>query len=283
MAKVPGGCAPAACAMLTAATVEAIATSLAEPMEAVARAASELQGSATLREALLTVLQLGNYLNGGSARGGAAGFRLDCLGMLKTVHSSDGKITLLHIVAQSVSSASPSKASTSPSKASTSPSKAPTSPSKAPISPSKSSTRAKHRENSPFGPPFGSMRGGGGGGGGGGSSWPMTPDGGGGARELLAELPNVAKAAHQACKNARYSQLEYVLILHTVNPYLHTARIHGAPLDAPLECISHRTHFLRTGSAPHAKPTVRPLAAVDRAGIEPRAAAQQGSGGCKNK
>ena len=273
MAKVPGGCAPAACAMLTAATVETTATSLAEPMEAVARAASELQGSATLREALLTVLQLGNYLNGGSARGGAAGFRLDCLGMLKTVHSSDGKITLLHIVAQSVSSASPSKASTSPSKA-------PTSPSKAPISPSKSSTRAKHRENSPFGPPFGSMRGGGGGGGGGGgSSWPMTPDSGGGARALLAELPNVAKAAHQACKNARYSQLEYVLILQTINPSLHTARIHGAPL----ECISHRTHFLRTGSAPHAKPTVRPLAAVDRAGIEPRAAAQQGSGGCKNK
>ena len=42
------------------------------------------------------VLKLGNFLNGGTAKGGAWGFKLDTLNKLKNTKASDGQLTLLH-------------------------------------------------------------------------------------------------------------------------------------------------------------------------------------------
>ena len=45
---------------------------------------------------LQVVLKLGNYLNGGTSKGGAYGFKLDTLNKLKNTKSGDGQYTLLH-------------------------------------------------------------------------------------------------------------------------------------------------------------------------------------------
>ena len=42
------------------------------------------------------VLKLGNYLNGGTSKGGAYGFKLDTINKLKNTKSGDGQYTLLH-------------------------------------------------------------------------------------------------------------------------------------------------------------------------------------------
>lgn len=70
IAKVPGVCKPMARAMLTSATFETEARKLVEAMDVAEQAAKEVRESATLQEVLLTALELGNYLNGGSRRGG---------------------------------------------------------------------------------------------------------------------------------------------------------------------------------------------------------------------
>jgi hypothetical protein len=50
----------------------------------------------------------GNYLNGGTARGGAYGFKLDTLGKLESVKGADNKTTLLDILAKWAVSDAPS-------------------------------------------------------------------------------------------------------------------------------------------------------------------------------
>ena len=45
---------------------------------------------------LQIVLKLGNYLNGGTSKGGAYGYKLDTLNKLKNTKSADGQYTLLH-------------------------------------------------------------------------------------------------------------------------------------------------------------------------------------------
>ncbi|RHY68277.1 hypothetical protein DYB30_010536, partial [Aphanomyces astaci] len=46
------------------------------------------------------VLAIGNYMNGGTARGGAYGFKLDALAKLHTVRGIDSKVTLMHYLAR---------------------------------------------------------------------------------------------------------------------------------------------------------------------------------------
>lgn len=41
------------------------------------------------------VLEIGNYLNGTSSRGGAVGFHLDILPQLERTKSNDGSVTLV--------------------------------------------------------------------------------------------------------------------------------------------------------------------------------------------
>jgi len=49
-----------------------------------------------LHTILQIVLKLGNYLNGGTSKGGAYGFKLDTLNKLKNTKSGDNQYTLLH-------------------------------------------------------------------------------------------------------------------------------------------------------------------------------------------
>eukprot|EP00002_Diphylleia_rotans_P011238 TRINITY_DN2224_c0_g2_i5.p1 TRINITY_DN2224_c0_g2~~TRINITY_DN2224_c0_g2_i5.p1 ORF type:complete len:1117 (-),score=248.85 TRINITY_DN2224_c0_g2_i5:161-3511(-) len=56
----------------------------------------DVRNSKRFRTVLEVVLAFGNYLNGGSFRGGAYGFKLDCLNKLKDTKSTSQKVTLLH-------------------------------------------------------------------------------------------------------------------------------------------------------------------------------------------
>lgn len=58
-----------------------------------------IRDSASLREVLKLVLALGNYMNGGTFRGGAFGFRLNSLDELLRFKANDGKTTLLDFLA----------------------------------------------------------------------------------------------------------------------------------------------------------------------------------------
>ena len=60
------------------------------------------QDSVWFRRLLELVLGLGNYLNGGTPRGRAHGFKLDSLVKLATIKSIDSKMTLLHYLAELV-------------------------------------------------------------------------------------------------------------------------------------------------------------------------------------
>ena len=51
-----------------------------------------------LKEIFEIILAFGNYMNGGSFRGGAYGFKLDCLKILNEVKSKDNKTTLLQYI-----------------------------------------------------------------------------------------------------------------------------------------------------------------------------------------
>ena len=55
-----------------------------------------LRSDEKLHKILQIVLKLGNYLNGGTSKGGAYGFKLDTLNKLKNTKSGDGQYTLLH-------------------------------------------------------------------------------------------------------------------------------------------------------------------------------------------
>ena len=72
---------------------------LMETVSTVANATSQVKESAKLRKLLEVVLAIGNYLNGGTARGGSYGFKLDALSKLATVKSLNNKKTLMNYLA----------------------------------------------------------------------------------------------------------------------------------------------------------------------------------------
>lgn len=57
-----------------------------------------LKSDENLKEWFEIILAFGNFMNGGSFRGGAYGFRLDCLKILNEVKSKDNKTTLLQYI-----------------------------------------------------------------------------------------------------------------------------------------------------------------------------------------
>jgi len=65
-------------------------------------ASRALKGSQNLKTLLEYMLALGNYLNGGTTKGGAYGFKLDTINKLKSTKSSDNKSTLLHFLVKTV-------------------------------------------------------------------------------------------------------------------------------------------------------------------------------------
>jgi hypothetical protein len=86
-------------ALHTRATFDTLMGELEGRCAVVAAACMEVRASPALRRALAWVLRAGNHLNGGTARGGAWGFRLDSLGTLGNVKAADGA-TLLHFLAR---------------------------------------------------------------------------------------------------------------------------------------------------------------------------------------
>ena len=66
---------------------------------AVAAAAAAARESDAVRLALAAALAVGNYLNGGSARGEAGGFDLDGVAKLATTKGADGTTLAMHVVA----------------------------------------------------------------------------------------------------------------------------------------------------------------------------------------
>lgn len=69
-----------------------------QPLQMIASAVKSVRSSKTLRRALLVVLEVGNYMNGGTARGQADAFDLALLKRLTFVKDGEGKNTLLHTV-----------------------------------------------------------------------------------------------------------------------------------------------------------------------------------------
>ena len=60
-------------------------------VEDVTAALKDLKESKNFAELLKIILAVGNYMNGGSFRGGAAGFKLDALNKLADVRSTTQK------------------------------------------------------------------------------------------------------------------------------------------------------------------------------------------------
>ncbi|TXG51701.1 hypothetical protein EZV62_024225 [Acer yangbiense] len=65
-------------------------------LNAVNSACEEVRNSLKLKEIMALILQLGNTLNQGTARGSAVGFKLDSLLKLTDTRSSNSKMTLMH-------------------------------------------------------------------------------------------------------------------------------------------------------------------------------------------
>jgi hypothetical protein len=58
-----------------------------------------VQASQALRGVLALILHIGNFLNGGSPRGGAYGFKLEFLAKLRDIRSSEPGFTFIHFIA----------------------------------------------------------------------------------------------------------------------------------------------------------------------------------------
>ncbi|KAL6047323.1 Tetratricopeptide repeat [Balamuthia mandrillaris] len=71
-------------------------------VETVRTAIREVEQSHKLKGIFGVILAIGNYLNAGSYRGQASGFKLNALSKLADLKSSDGQITLTHFLANAV-------------------------------------------------------------------------------------------------------------------------------------------------------------------------------------
>lgn len=83
---------------LSAKTFNEEAVEVIRNMDTFAMIPVEVQNSAKLRAALDAVLVLGNFLNSGTGRGGAHGYKLEALAMLSTVKDVDGGTLLDYTV-----------------------------------------------------------------------------------------------------------------------------------------------------------------------------------------
>jgi len=86
---------------------EAIVSDIDKQIALCERAANALKENSKLRKVLEVSLALGNYLNGGTKKGHAYGFKIDTINKLKATKSSDNKINLLHFLVRSVNHQNP--------------------------------------------------------------------------------------------------------------------------------------------------------------------------------
>ena len=84
-------------------TYDSQMTMIKPPLEALKNAFYVLEKSTKLRNIFSVILRLGNYMNGGSSRGGISGFKIDTLDKVREVRSSkSNSITLLHFIVQTM-------------------------------------------------------------------------------------------------------------------------------------------------------------------------------------
>jgi len=72
-------------------------------IKAVKQASIEIKSSKKLHDILKYILAIGNYVNGSTTRGGAFGFKLETLSKMRDAKSNDGKLSLLHFLAKTIS------------------------------------------------------------------------------------------------------------------------------------------------------------------------------------
>jgi len=70
-------------------------------------AVQELKNCKRFTKLLTVVLKMGNFMNGGSRRGGAFGIKLDVLNKIETAKSNSGKFTLVHFLVQQLQTIDP--------------------------------------------------------------------------------------------------------------------------------------------------------------------------------
>lgn len=75
---------------------------LEEDLSQVERGLKALQDSQSFRKLLTIILAVGNYINGGTQKGGAYGFKLSTLLKLRNQKTADNRLSLLHYVVQFV-------------------------------------------------------------------------------------------------------------------------------------------------------------------------------------
>lgn len=66
------------------------------------QAVAQMRESQKLKSLLKVILRVGNFMNGGSRRGGSFGVKLDVLKKFETSKSKSGKFTLVHYVVQTL-------------------------------------------------------------------------------------------------------------------------------------------------------------------------------------
>ena len=86
--------------LITRASYAERALELGGKIEDVAAAVKEVRTSKALKTVLQHALAIGNYLNGGTNKGAAWGFKIDSLNKLIGTKTLDGKSTLLHYLAR---------------------------------------------------------------------------------------------------------------------------------------------------------------------------------------
>lgn len=97
IAEMPGLRGKILCA-LAAMTFNDEAVDVIRNMDTFAMIPVEVQKSAKLNKVLEVILAIGNFLNSGTARGGAHGYKLEALAMLSTVKDSKGDTLLDYLV-----------------------------------------------------------------------------------------------------------------------------------------------------------------------------------------
>ncbi|CAN8071723.1 unnamed protein product [Agarophyton chilense] len=97
LAQLPGLRGKVLCG-LAAKTFNEEAVDLIRNMDTFAMIPVEIQNSPKLNKILEVILALGNFLNSGTGRGGAHGFKLEALAMLSTVKDSKGESLLDYLV-----------------------------------------------------------------------------------------------------------------------------------------------------------------------------------------
>jgi len=86
--------------MLLIKTFDTQIQAIEPPIKVLRETFTMLQESKKLKQVFAIILRVGNFLNGGSTRGGVCGFKLESLTKLRDVKSASSQYTLLHYVVE---------------------------------------------------------------------------------------------------------------------------------------------------------------------------------------